>query len=137
MEGIASISLDNLATFPASFAFTVQYYVGGFIANPVVILFAIMGLVVARKFDEKLHLFLLSMLIVTSIPLVLVGSWWQWRLLYMIPYQVLAVLGIIGASQKLMEPGGRLARLCQSLLMVTVLLASFNYALRSLNFIPS
>jgi len=136
-EGVASMSLDNLATFPASFAFTVQYYVGGFITNPVIILFAIVGLLVVKKFDEKLRLFLLSMLIVTSIPLVLVGSWWQWRLLYMIPYQILAVLGIVGVSQKLMEAGGRLAWLCQSLLMVTVLLSSFNYALRSLNFVPS
>ncbi|MBS7623089.1 Ig-like domain repeat protein [Candidatus Bathyarchaeota archaeon] len=136
-EAIASISVSNLWSFPVSFAFTVQYYVGGFIANPAVILLAIAGLTVGGRFDKNLGVFLFSMLMVTSIPLILVGSWWQWRLLYMIPYQVLATLGIQGISQKISEPGDGSGRLCQGLLMMTILLSSFNYALRCLNFIPS
>ncbi|MEM3003894.1 MAG: hypothetical protein QXK96_01170, partial [Candidatus Bathyarchaeia archaeon] len=95
------------------------------------------GLAVAGRFDKNFGLFLFSMLIVTSIPLVLVGSWWQWRLLYMVPYQVLAILGMQGTSQKIFGQGDGWGRLCQSLFMMTILLSSFNYALRCLNFIPS
>jgi hypothetical protein len=136
-EAVASINVSNLWSFPASFAFTVQYYVGGFIANPGVILLAIAGLAVAGRFDRNLGAFFFSMLMVTSVPLILVGSWWQWRLLYMIPYQVLAILGMQGVSQKIFESGDGLGRLCRSLFMMTILLSSFNYALRCLNFIPS
>lgn len=136
-EVITYVNMDNLQTFPASFAFTVQYYVGGFIANPVIILLAIIGLAASRRFDKRLSLLLLSMLIITSIPLLLLGSFWQWRLLYVIPYQVLAVIGTAWMSQKIAAADSRFATLCQSLLMVTILLSSFNYALRSLNYIPS
>ncbi|MEM3003895.1 MAG: hypothetical protein QXK96_01175, partial [Candidatus Bathyarchaeia archaeon] len=39
-EALASINVSNLWNFTASFAFTMQYYEGGFIANPVEILLA-------------------------------------------------------------------------------------------------
>ena len=136
-EGIAAISLNNFTSFPSAVAFTARYYVGGFIANPPIILIAIIGLVFSRRFGQHVSLLLSSILLVTSTPLLFVGSWWQWRLLYMVPYQLPAVFGVAMASQGITRSNGRLAGLCRLLFMLVVLLASLCYSLRCLNYVPS
>ncbi len=135
-EGLASISLNNLSSFLTIFSFTFEYYVGGFFANPILILLSIVGLASARGFNSNLSRLLFSLLLVTSIPLLVETSFWQWRLLYMVPYQILAVFGAATVSTRLGGLGGRLGRLCQILFMVTFLFVSLNYALRCLNYIP-
>jgi len=136
-EGIASISASNVSTFPVSLSFTFQYYVGGFFANSILILLSIIGAVTARRLNAQFSSILASMLLITSVPLLFVGSWWQWRLLYDIPYHILAVFGFYAISNRIATSQCTSVKFCNVLLAVTILLASFNYSLRCLNYIPS
>jgi len=136
-EGIASMSASNISTFPVSLSFTFQYYVGGFFANSVLILLSILGVVTARRLNAQFSRILASILLITSVPLLLVGSWWQWRLLYDIPYHILAVFGFYAISNRIATSQCTSVKFCNVLLAVTILLASFNYSLRCLNYIPS
>jgi len=136
-SALEAVNPGNLKSFHPALLFTFQYYVGGFFANPVVILPAIVGVVKSRRIDGKFSLLIFSLLLVTSIPLLLVGSWWQWRLLYMVPYQVLAAFSVAGVLRKVTWSNGRLFGFCGALLMLVILLASLNYSLRCLNYIPS
>jgi len=146
-EVLGSMSLSYLANFWTVLFFTITYYVGGFFGNPLIYLLGFLGMFRLSRSWSCSSRILFSWLALISVGSVLVDSWYQWRLLYLLPFQVFAVFGL----QTLVDMAGSLSLdvyradrgkasplLFEFLLVLVVLLSLFNYALRSLNYlIPS
>ena len=145
-EVLNSMSLSFLGNVWTILVFTITYYVGGFFANPLIYLLGFLGVFRLSKLGGCSSRILLLWLALTSVGSVLMDSWYQWRLLYLLPFQIFALFGLkvlidIARSLSLGVYHGRRAKgslLLEFLLALVVLLSLFNYALRSINFlIPS
>ena len=146
-EVLSSMSLSFLGNVWAVVVFTITYYVGGFFGNPLIYLLGFLGAFRFLRVEGCSSRVLFSWLALVSAASVLMDSWYQWRLLYLLPFQVFAVFGLqilvdIARSLSLdvhsvhRDEGSSL--LFKFLLLLVVLLSLFNYALRSLNYlIPS
>jgi len=145
-EIFSSMSLSFLGNIWNILVFTITYYVGGFFANPLTYLLGFLGVFRLSRHESCSSRILLLWLALTSVGSVLMDSWYQWRLLYLLPFQIFALFGLkvlidIARSLSLNVYHGRRAKvslLLEFLLALVVLLSLFNYALRSVNFlIPS
>jgi len=122
-----------------SLAYVMRIYVGGVYTNGVLYALAIVGLFGARKASSPGQYALTSWILVASVLTALADPSLQWRMLYLPPYHILAVLGIFSLTvtfQRLMpETGQRSSRIplyaIVGSLCVAFLVAQFNYALRS------
>lgn len=145
-EVLGSMSLSFLGNVWNILVFTITYYVGGFFANPLIYLLGFLGMFKLSRYESCTGRILLLWVGLISVGSVLMDSWYQWRLLYLLPFQILALFGLnvlidIARSLSLNVYHGRRAKgslLLEFLLTLVVLLSLFNYALRSINFlIPS
>lgn len=146
-EVLGSMSLSFLANIWAVVVFTITYYVGGFFGSPIIYLLGFLGAFRVLKVGGNPSRVLFSWLALISAGSVLVDSWYQWRLLYLLPFQVFVGLGL----QTLADVGRSLSLefrrtdrdrgsygIFEFLLVLVVLLSLFDYTLRSLNYlIPS
>jgi len=146
-EVLGSMSLSFLANLWAVLFFTITYYVGGFFGNPLVYLLGFLGTFKLLKIDTCSSRILFSWLALVSVGSVIVDSWYQWRLLYLLPFQIFAVFGLrvladVAGSLSLdvhsPDRGKSCSIVFELLFVLVVSLSLFNYALRSLNYlIPS
>jgi len=146
-EVLGSMSLSFLANFWAILIYTIEYYVGGFFGNPLIYLLGFIGMFRLSRLWNHSNRIPFLWLALISVGSVLVDSWYQWRLFYLLPFQVFAVFGIqilvdVAGSLSLRvhhpHQGNSLPLLFEFLLALVILLSLFNYALRSLNYlIPS
>jgi len=146
-EVLGSMSLSFLRNAWAVVVFTITYYVGGFFGNPLMYLLGFLGVFRLSRVGSPLSRILFSWLALISAGSVLMDSWYQWRLLYLLPFQMFALFGLqilvdIAGSLSMdvhtSHRGGGSSLLFKFLLVLVVLLSLFNYALRSLNYlIPS
>jgi len=131
---------DTLSEFPANLSVTLSDFLGGFLASPLIYLLASIGALQGgyrRRFERLLY----SWLIPTSIVFLLTRSIDQWRMLYLMPIQILAALGVFqlikGAGLLLPEQKTRrgyvMTKLFKILLLCLIILSLFNYAARSIN----
>jgi len=146
-EVLGSMSLSFLGNVWNVIVFTVTYYFGGFFGNPMIYLLGFLGAFRLLRVGSRSSRILFSWLALISAGSVLMDSWYQSRLLYLVPFQVFALFGL----QMLVDMAGsfsldvrRASRgepsslLFELLLALIILLSLFNYALRSLNYlIPS
>ena len=137
ISGLSALKYENLINLWYNITFTIQYYVGGFLANPPILILSIVGLYSLRKYSEQLSLFFNLLLILMSLPLLFVDSWWQWRLIYMVPYQIPATLGTLTILRNFSSLNILSKRTWKSLFISTITFMMLNYSLRCLNFIPS
>jgi len=144
-EVVRSMSLENAVGLFGNLWFTFNYYVGGFMAVPLVFLLGAVGAILALDMKSDFNRLLVSFLVPISIGSILANAWFQWRYLYLLPLEVFMALGtllIVGrVGQNHVEPNGSshlCHRLLRILLLAVIVLMSVNYALRSVNFlIPS
>lgn len=146
-EVLGSMSLSFLGNVWNVLIFTITYYVGGFFGNALVYLLGFLGAFRLSRIGSYSRRIMLSWLALISIGSVLMDSWYQWRLLYLLPFQVFATFGLqilvdMAGSSSLdvrhADRGKASLLLFKFLLVLIVLLSLFNYALRSLNYlIPS
>jgi len=131
---------DTLSEFPANLSVTLSDYLGGFLASPLIYLLASIGALQGgyrRSFERLLY----SWMIPTSIVFLLTRSIDQWRMLYLMPIQILAALGVFqlikAAGLPLPEQETRrgyvMTKLFKILLLCLIILSLFNYAARSIN----
>ena len=140
-----TVSLAHFFEFLPNLALIVRLYVGGFFGNPVIYLLAIFGLITLRDLENPFNRLIISVLIPASLIGFLIGPFWLWRILYMVPYQILATLGfafIMNAFKKLSHSssniGGTEDRVLKHVMLIILLLivlSQFNYALRCVNYI--
>ncbi|MEM2990383.1 MAG: hypothetical protein QXQ02_04285, partial [Halobacteria archaeon] len=137
ISGLSALKYENLIIFWHNITFTIQYYVGGFLANSPILILSIAGLYSLRKYSEQLGSIFNLLLVAMSLPLLFVDSWWQWRLIYMVPYQVPATFGTLAILNNFSGLNVLSERTWKSLLLSAITIVMLNYSLRCLNFIPS
>ena len=124
------VSWQNLSQFWASLHFTFHGWIG-FYNNPVLIVFTLLGVAVLLYKGTASNLYLLSFLIASSIPFTLGDSQLQIRIIYNLPLQIMALMGlmlIMRIIRKHTEPAE--CRILSGLLMLLYILVNINYALR-------
>ncbi len=139
-----TISYEQLTAIITTLTVTIKLFVGGFFGNPILYLFAIFGTLMLQDLKRSFNRLILSILLATSTLSLLVGQFWQWRILYIIPFQILAALGyafiVLVLKGSLPSNNNKSYRknalkIFQVLLLTTLILSQFNYALRCMNFI--
>jgi hypothetical protein len=135
-EVLAAMNIKYLTQFLGVITYSLQFYVGGFLANTIIITLCILGLLTINNLKKQFYRLFISLLVIAFIPLLLLDSWWQWRLLYMIPYHIPATLFIFYTLEASKKSGIRYAVISTILFSMIIVLSSFNYTLRCLNYIP-
>ncbi|MEM3506324.1 MAG: hypothetical protein QXT31_01515 [Candidatus Bathyarchaeia archaeon] len=88
------ISYSYLLKLNKTLTWTLIGYVGGFLMNPIMFILAILGLFSIRNLKNEFNRMPFSWITATSIGALLVSSWFQWRLFYLMPLPILATLGV-------------------------------------------
>ncbi len=134
-----TLSIGNLLDFRKILSFTLAYYVGGLVAAPPIFLLAILGVWASRRYVDNFNRILLSWIIVPLMACFLTISFWQWRLLYLIPFQIPISIGVFFAIEKISqlykrssETSCKALNIFQLLLVASTILLAFNYALGSI-----
>ncbi|MEM2630231.1 MAG: hypothetical protein QXU83_04765 [Candidatus Bathyarchaeia archaeon] len=127
---LQSIKLLNAFTFLENFSFSLKFYVGGFFIAPIIY---IIGLIAAPIiFKERILLKLFAAWFITSFFLLIFSDLWlKWRILYLMPFQILSCLGYITLMKTFNKT------LIFNIALTTALfLQLFNYTLQCMLFIP-
>jgi hypothetical protein len=118
--------------------FSMRYYVGALFSYPLVLILSALGAIsMALSYSGRARL-PIAWLFATSIITILVQSWFQWRVLYLVPFELLASVGITSILRildRIIKINDRHdARILTALkiLFVAVILLDFvNYGLRA------
>jgi hypothetical protein len=141
---LKAMNTANLKRLEPILLFTLTYYIGGFFATPHVYLLTALGAISIRDFKSSFNRLLASWLFVPSIIAVLMDSWFQWRLLYVLPCPILTALGLSCIIEKLEKSSlfmdytkadEKLLTLLKFLLTSLTVLLLFNYTLRSMSYL--
>ncbi|KON28344.1 hypothetical protein AC481_01805 [miscellaneous Crenarchaeota group archaeon SMTZ-80] len=92
-EILTTFNFQNSVESFSILIFTIRFYVGGFFGNPIIFLFGIIGAFMLKDLKNNFRILIVSYLLVASMISIFVGQFWQWRILYMVPFQILAALG--------------------------------------------
>jgi hypothetical protein len=145
VESGAWLFFANLAS-PTSLLRNLQTtntsYVGGFYSNWILFALSILGVVASRfHLDERAAYLLFALILGPGLMSLILGSAIQWRLLFLIPFPILAALGISALLGLLKRTVGGtldsfqsalLTYLSQSLCIVALLLVFLDQVVRSL-----
>jgi len=134
----------DLFKFWNDIVFTIQMYVGGYYGNPLLMALAICGMISLRGAERGFRDVLLSWTLVTSIIFVAMVPDELWRVLYVVPFQFLAPLGLcllIDFTRRLwraptIDLDAKILGVFEVELLLLILLSMFNYALRSVFLLP-
>ena len=134
-----SFRVQNTDTLLLNLAFTLNYMVGGFMSAPVFYLAGLVGFVglyVSDKSSARLRI-LCTWSAATSIPLLFAEQWIEWRLIYLMPIQILAGLGVYYVSAILISSKTRACSRLVPILICVAAAAMLNYLMRNVSFIPT
>ena len=134
-----SFRVQNTDTLLLNLAFTLNYMVGGFMSAPVFYLAGLVGFVglyVSDKTSARLRI-LCTWSAATSIPLLFAEQWIEWRLIYLMPIQILAGLGVYYVSAILISSKTRACSRLVPILICVAAAAMLNYLMRNVSFIPT
>jgi len=134
----------DLFKFWNDMVFTIQMYVGGYYGNPLLMALAVCGMISLRRAERAFRDVLLSWTLVTSIIFVAMVPDELWRVLYVVPFQFLAPLGLcllINFARRLwrastIDLDAKILGVFEVELLLLILLLMLNYALRSVSFLP-
>jgi hypothetical protein len=134
---VGSMSLARLGSVYLNFSYTLHSYVGSLLAYPLLLfLAAVGGLSIALSELPRARL-LVAWLLVTSVSALLLDPWFQWRLLFIIPFELLASAGIVTLlsvvdwAASLYGPRNlRLVHVVKLVLVAVLLMDFVNYAVR-------
>jgi hypothetical protein len=121
-----------------SLTYVMRSYLGGVYFNAIIFALAVVGILGIREVAPRGRYALISWIPVTSILTVIADSWLQWRMLYLLPYYILAVLGIyslkLALQRSMPEAVDNRSRIVLYTFMGSLCLAlvvlQFNYTLR-------
>lgn len=125
--------------------FTLTRYVGDILAYPLPLILTPLGILYFAKTNPKTTRMLLPLLIVVSITTLLLDSWYQWRVLYILPFEIYAAAGVLATlaiidwlAKKIVvdDDWWRLVFIVKCLVTTLVLLDSANYALAAVSALP-
>ena len=138
----SSLSLSALSNVYSGIASSVELWVGGLFANPLLLLLAIAGMFALKVQENKFERFLALWIAIPSIILFTVSpeNFLFHRILYLMPIQILAAVGLQQLLLKMdtFDNGqnGRSVRILKLVTTLVVLFLLFNYALRAVDGAP-
>jgi len=114
---------------------TLVTMVGGYYANPLTYILSVTGIVLMLNFKDRFNKILVLWLIVGCLTFIF-SSWLQWRILYMLPFQVYSAMGLL-AILKIVNGQDKTSKTLQTLIILLTYLIMANYALRcAANMVP-
>jgi hypothetical protein len=145
--GIAgSMRFERIYQVWVLMSFTLTQYVGGLLGYPLAIVLGLAGIIFMAKSGLTASPFLMGWLFVTSITTLMLDSWYQWRVLYVIPFEIFAAIAIAGilatlgriskANRPTIVPSVLLTDSLQILFVILIVLDSLNYATRAAASLP-
>jgi hypothetical protein len=128
--GLRTLAWENVSRYWSTVHSAFRSWSGSY-NNSTLLLLALLGTLVLLCRKKRYHTYLLSFLVAASFPFILGTKNVQIRIIYNLPLQILALLGLISVSKLIkmrMEPmeGTILA----ATLVLLVILINVNYALR-------
>lgn len=126
-------------------SFTLTEYVGGLLGYPLAIVLGLAGIIFMAKSGLRASPFLMAWLFVTSITTLMLDSWYQWRVLYVIPFEILAataIAGSLGALDRIINAkrptlsSPFLLSGLKTLVVLILVLDSANYAMAAVAILP-
>jgi hypothetical protein len=142
---VGSMKLAGLSHLLFDLTFTLTQYVGALLSYPMAPVLAIIGEICLIRYNPAGSRLLLSWMIVTSVSTVLLDPWYQWRVIYLVPFEVFAAVGISGIflavdwlsmRVAIFSDHPRLVFCVKILLIALILLDSMNYAFVSASNLP-
>jgi hypothetical protein len=131
------LQISNITKLSDNLEFTMDYMVGGFTSLPIfytTALIGFFGLNLDKGLSSEVRLLILWFG-ATLGPLLFAEQWLQWRLIYLMPFQVMSGLGTYYICSPIIH-SNRL-RLLMLLFVSATIGTLFNYVLVSVAFIPS
>jgi len=142
---VSGMNASRLGEILPVLGYTVKYYVGGLLAYPLPLILTALGVVYLARRNPQAARMLVPWLVVTSIATVLLDSSFQWRLFYVVPFELFAIFGVsailIGIDWVAKRTGGMESLrnqilLVKCLLITLIALSSMNYALLAASMLP-
>ena len=144
---IAAMRLDRINQAWFLISFTLTKYVGGLLTYPLAIILAFAGAIFVVKSSPGISRLLIGWLVVTSISALVLDSWYQWRALYVIPFEIFAASAMMGILDTLDRIGKKdrvstgssffLGKCLKGLFVVLMILDSVNYAMMAAANLPA
>jgi len=134
-----NIGISSLLSLQNNLASMVQIWVGGLLGNPLLVILAIVGMFAVMNFKERYNRMVLLWVAVPSLVLLATPPDIFYRIIYLIPMQILAAAGLHWILDRLkgMEVRFRVSekysRVLEISLVALVALFLLNYALRSVD----
>lgn len=139
-EVAGSFSLSRLDDVIPTLTMTMNFYVGSLLAYPLILIIAVIGGVSMARSNSQHARPISAWLIVASVSAILLDSWFQWRVLYLVPFEVLAAIGIVFLfstidrairPNRLGSENTRLLQMIKLFLLIVVIMDFMNYSLRA------
>lgn len=137
----ANISISNLLQLGNTLTSMVQMWAGGLFANPPLVILAIAGMLSMSSYSRFNRMMLLWVAVPSLVLLTISPAQDElyYRLVYLIPFQILAALGLQSILNKLRDIEQKFklnpaySRLLNVLLVSLIMLFLLNYSLRSVD----
>jgi hypothetical protein len=145
-EILKSLGLRYAVTVQHVLSTTITQYVGGFLANSPLFALAILGAWEARRLSGTFQRTLFSILLVSSILTVLLDSWYQWRVLFVVPYYLAGAIGIRFFARTTLEASAKAATTrvdralivaSATIIILAIIMAFVNYTFRSIIYLAA
>jgi hypothetical protein len=145
MSIVSGMNATSLGILWSTLRFTVTHYVGGLLSYPLPLVLSALGVIHLARSNSQTARMLVPWLVVTSIGTVLLGSWYQWRLFYVVPFELFAIFGVsailvtvdwMARRTGVTEALHNHVVLVKCLLIALIALDSINYALIGASILP-
>jgi len=139
---VGGMTVARLSSILLLTKLTIQEYVGASFAYAWALVFTILGAILLAKNNPRAAAIVAAWLAVTSVSVGLIDPFYQWRVLYLIPFEVYAAIGVLGLLRgfdwagRLGEGSSHLVEGVKFLLVVLIVLDSINHALMNVALLP-
>ena len=142
---VGGMNASRLGEILPVLSYTVKYYVGGLFAYPLPLILTALGVIYLARRKQETARMLVPWLVVTSVATVLLDSSFQWRLFYVVPFELFAIFGVVALLVTVdwvakrtcgTEPLPNQILLVKYLLIALIALGSINYALIAASMLP-
>ena len=142
---VGGMNASRLGALLSVIGFTVTHYVGGLLSYPLPLVLSMLGVVYLARRNPQIALLLLPWLAVPSIATMLLDPSFQWRLFYVLPFELFAIFGVsallvtidwVAERTGVTEGLHNQILLVKCLLIALIALDSINYALVAASMLP-
>jgi len=145
MSIVSGMSATSLGVLLYALGFTVTHYVGGLLSYPLPLVLSVLGIIYLARSNLQTARMLVPWPVVTSIATLLLNPMYQWRLIYVVPFELFAIFGVsavlvtvdwVARRNGVTEALHNQIVLVKCLLIALIALDSINYALVGASMLP-